>query len=76
MYMLTTIDNPYDPREDFDKWYSWDMLHGYDTCGLIDRYCYSNDSLPIEQQEEALNQAMLDIISIDSQGLYKLLPID
>lgn len=35
--MLTTIDNPFDPFEDFTKWYLYDIERGYNTCALIGR---------------------------------------
>ena len=36
-YMLTTIDNPYDPFTQWDDWYKFDMVKGYDTCGYLAR---------------------------------------
>jgi hypothetical protein len=32
---LTTVDNPYNPFLQWDDWYAFDMMKGYDTCGLI-----------------------------------------
>ena len=29
--VLTTLDNPYDPHEDYDKWSIWDEENGYYT---------------------------------------------
>ena len=29
---LTTVDNPYNPFDQFDSWYQFDMDKGYGTC--------------------------------------------
>ena len=33
--MLSTVDNPYDPFSEFDKWYAFDICHGYNCCGIV-----------------------------------------
>ena len=35
--MITTLDNPYNPFDSFDKWYSFDTSNGYNTCELLAR---------------------------------------
>lgn len=34
-YMLTTFDNPFNPFDDFETWFKYDMLLGHDSCGLL-----------------------------------------
>ena len=34
--MLTSIDNPDDPFEDFKSWFKYDVEHGYNTCGYLE----------------------------------------
>lgn len=34
---ITTEDNPYDYFDDFDHWYDYDTMKGYNTCSLVAR---------------------------------------
>ena len=36
-YMLTTVDNPFDPFTQFDQWLSFDTAQGHNTPGLLDQ---------------------------------------
>ena len=33
---LTTVDNPWDPRDEFQNWLNFDIVHGYKTCETLD----------------------------------------
>ena len=35
--MLTTIDNPFDPFEQFDSWFLFDGEKGYNSCDYLGR---------------------------------------
>ena len=59
---LTTIDNPYNPLEDFNGWYNWDMRHGYSTCSLLARIAPApSDTLP-DAYNNALKEQAIDRI--------------
>lgn len=74
--MITTVDNPYDPRLDFKAWYAWDVAQGYNTCSYLDRVASIPESWPAGIRQMVLEQAMDEIISIHDDGLYKKLPVD
>ena len=46
---ITTFDNPYDPFDNFNSWLMFDMDKGYNSCGLLDRFAKTSDSLLIKQ---------------------------
>ena len=67
---LTTVDNPYNPFDNFRDWYNYDEDHGYGSCSIVARLApYSNDLLPSEQI--AIIEAAIDrFIEADPIGLY------
>ena len=70
MYMLTTIDNPFNPSTDFDRWYQYDVEKGYHTCGYLARICKTSDSLSEADQAKAIDDAIDEIVKMNINGLY------
>lgn len=68
---LTTIDNPYDPFEQFDAWYMYDMEKGYSTCSYLDRIARTSNQLSDEENEKEIERAIDEIIRFDFQNIYK-----
>lgn len=68
---LTTIDNPYDPFEQFDAWYMYDMDKGYSTCSYLDRIARTSNQLSDEETEKEIERAIDEIIRYDFQNIYK-----
>ena len=75
-YMLTTKDNPYDPRLDFKAWDQWDRAQGYNTCAYLSRVLVETDDFPEEFQDREREQAMDEIIALHNGEIYQKLPID
>lgn len=80
-YMLTTVDNPYSPIEDFDAWYAQDlqlaMLNDRPTTfGLIDRLTGSSDYLSEDEREFMIQQAIDDIIANDKENIYLRIKVE
>ena len=60
-YLITTIDNPYNPFVDWDSWYAFDQLKGYRTCQIIDKF-YKTSDLISPSLDEALYEDAIETI--------------
>lgn len=69
-YMLSTIDNPFDPFDDFMNWFRFDMEKGYNTCGYLARVSKVSSELTEEENIEENNRAISEILKTDPTGLY------
>lgn len=69
--MLTTVDNPFNPFEEFDKWYNYDISKGYDTCGLVARLTQTSSEFPEEKQSKDIEEAIDSFLRVDPIGIYK-----
>lgn len=70
-YMLTTVDNPFDPFTQFDEWFSWDTKSGYHTSALLDRVVASSDDLSEADQSKAIEWGMDEIVNENVSGMHK-----
>lgn len=69
--MLTTKDNPFNPFDDFNSWYLYDIEKGYNTCSLLGRLTQTNDEgLSYQEENEFINNAIDDIIKYDARNIY------
>lgn len=69
-YMLTTVDNPYNPFSQWKEWNAYDIKLGYNTCAYIARIATSSDELSEADQALAINQAMDEIVSFNLSGKH------
>ena len=68
--MLTTFDNPHSPFDDWDRWFSFDTRHGYQTSGLLARFVNFSDELSERDQAEAVEEAIDEILREDVTGTW------
>ena len=69
---LTTIDNPYNPITQFDKWRYYDeQVCGYCTLGLLASISNIATDQSDETVEEDVETAIDELIEADCFGLYK-----
>ena len=69
-FLLTTVDNPYNPWTDWDLWYAYDERMGYHTCSYLARVIVTDDSYSEAEEDEAYNDAANEIIKYDPFGIY------
>jgi hypothetical protein len=69
--MLTTFDNPYDPFDEFDSWYMYDMDKGNCSCSYLDRIARTSDQLSEEENDAEIERAIDEIIKFDFMNIYK-----
>lgn len=68
--MLTTVDNPYDPFDQFDEWFNYDMDLGYNSSAYLARIAFTSDQLSDNENEREIERAIDEIIKYDPFNLY------
>ena len=63
--MLTTIDNPFDPFEQFTSWLLFDNEKGYNSCGYLARIAKLSDDMSQKEIDEEVERAIDEIIEND-----------
>lgn len=69
--MLTTIDNPFDPFVQWDDWKRFDEDMQYFTCSYLARITKTSDDLTDEANEQAIRDAINEIVSYNINGMYR-----
>ena len=68
--MLTTVDNPYDPFEQFTSWLLFDNEKGYNTCGKLARIAQFTEDMTQKEIDVETDRAIDEIIKNDFLNLY------
>ena len=69
--MLTTIDNPFDPFEQFTSWLLFDDEKGYYSCSYLGRIARTSDQLSDEENDLEVERAIDEIVKYDFRNIYK-----
>ena len=70
-YMITTIDNPYNPFTEFDSWYMFDSDKGYNTCCYLDRIARTSNQLSDAENSKEIERAIDEIVYYDFMNIYR-----
>lgn len=68
---ITTIDNPFDPFEDFESWFLFDCEKGYYTCSRLARLANIEENMTEEQEDQEIERATDRLIQLDPLDIYK-----
>lgn len=69
--MLTTVDNPFDPFEQFVQWRLFDLEKGYYTCEYLARIVQFTDEMSQKEMDLENERAIDEIIKVDPLNIYK-----
>lgn len=70
---ITTIDNPFDPFEDFENWYLFDCEKGYYTCSRLARLANIEENMTEEEEDQEIERVTDRLIQLDPLDIYKKL---
>ena len=68
---LTTVDNPYNPFEQFLSWFLFDEEKGYHSCAYLGRIARTSDQLSDEENNQEIERAIDEIIKYDFTNTYR-----
>ena len=69
-YMLTTLDNPFDPFEDFTQWFMYDCEKGHNTASRLARLVNINSEMTQKEVDEEMERAIDFIMKYDLEDKY------
>ena len=70
-FALTTIDNPFNPFDDYKSWLSFDKEHHYDSSERLMRIAQITDEMSMVEIEKELERAIDEIIKYDILNVYQ-----
>ena len=68
--MLSTIDNPFNPFEDYSSWLMFDKEKGYDSAERLMRIAKLSDDMTQKEENEEIERAIDEIIKFDFLNVY------
>lgn len=68
---LTTNDNPFDPFDQFESWFLFDVEKGYNSCAYLARIAKTSEQFSDEENDAEIDRAIDEIIKYDFLDIYK-----
>lgn len=75
-FMLTTVDNPFDPFDNFDEWRMFDIRKSTEIgmlpcCEYLAKFADISDEMTQKEQNKVIEQAIDEIITYNSMREFK-----
>ena len=67
---ITTIDNPFDPFDDYVSWHMFDTEQGYYTHNKIGRLVDTKEGMTEKEEIAEIERAIDRLIEIDPLDIY------
>ena len=67
---ITTIDNPYNPFDDFEHWLQFDTEKGYYTSSKLGRLTKLKNDMSQAEEDAEIERAIDRLIEIDPLNVY------
>lgn len=68
---ITTTDNPFDPFDEFDSWFGFDVEKGYYTSSKLARLTNLTEEMTEKEESDEIERAIDRLIEIDPLDIYK-----
>lgn len=70
-YMITTMDNPWNPFTHFDEWFDWDSRRcGYNTCGWLAILARTSIDLDEKSYDDSIDSASEELLKLNPFGIH------
>lgn len=69
--MLTTVDNPWSPFDDYDEWSAYDTRMGYHSASLLARVAVLSNELSEQVYNDEITKAIDEIIRENVTGMFR-----
>lgn len=69
---ITTVDNPFDPFTQWDRWFNYDEQMNYRTCERVARLAHVNEeNLTEKENDELINAAIVTLCEFYGDKVYR-----
>ena len=67
---LSTIDNPFNPFDDFENWLRFDTDKGYNSCEYLARIAQTSNEFGENMYNQDVEEAIDEIVRMNTNGMY------